>query len=189
MILDVVYNHTGEGDQTGPTFSFRGFDNQAYYRLMPDNPRYYINDTGTGNTLNIDHPMVLRMVMDSLRYWVEVMGVDGFRFDLCATLGRTPSGFDPGASFFRRAAPGSGAIGCEADRRALGYRARRLPAWRIPTPVSRMERHVSATVCGGSGAAMRGMVSVLVGQADRLGGAVRPFRPPGDRIGQFPHGP
>ena len=81
VILDVVYNHTFEGNQLGPTLSFRGIDNASYYRLA-DNPRYYINDTGTGNTINMDHPMVLRMVMDSLRYWVEVMHVDGFRFDL-----------------------------------------------------------------------------------------------------------
>ncbi|ETX28788.1 glycogen debranching protein GlgX [Roseivivax isoporae] len=99
VILDVVYNHTGEGDETGPTLAFRGLDNRSYYRLA-DNPRYCINDTGTGNTMNLDHPMVLRMVMDSLRYWVEVMGVDGFRFDLGVTLGRTAAGFDPGAAFF-----------------------------------------------------------------------------------------
>ena len=99
VILDVVYNHTGEGSELGPTLSFRGLDNASYYRLHRD-PRYYINDTGTGNTVNVGHPMVLRLVMDSLRYWVEVMGVDGFRFDLCSVLGRTPSGFDPGASFF-----------------------------------------------------------------------------------------
>lgn len=99
VILDVVYNHTGEGSELGPTLSFRGLDNLSYYRLTGDR-RHYVNDTGTGNTLNLDHPMVLRMVMDSLRYWVEVMHVDGFRFDLCATLGRTDLGFDPGASFF-----------------------------------------------------------------------------------------
>ena len=99
VILDVVYNHTGEGSELGPTLSFRGLDNLSYYRLTGDR-RHYVNDTGTGNTLNIDHPMVLRMVMDSLRYWVEVMHVDGFRFDLCTTLGRTDTGFDPGASFF-----------------------------------------------------------------------------------------
>ena len=99
VILDVVYNHTGEGSELGPTLAFRGLDNAAYYRLAEDR-RYYINDTGTGNTVNMDHPMVLRMVMDSLRYWVEVMHVDGFRFDLCATLGRTPTGFDRGSSFF-----------------------------------------------------------------------------------------
>ncbi len=100
VILDVVYNHTCEGSELGPTLSFRGLDNASYYRLA-DDPRYYINDTGTGNTVNMDHPMVLRMVMDSLRYWVEAMHVDGFRFDLCATLGRTgDGGFDRGAAFF-----------------------------------------------------------------------------------------
>ena len=99
VLLDVVYNHTGEGDEKGPTLCFRGLDNASYYRLEPDRSRY-VNDTGTGNTLNLDHPMVLRLVMDSLRYWVEVMGVDGFRFDLAAVLGRTPAGFDHGASFF-----------------------------------------------------------------------------------------
>ncbi len=102
VLLDVVYNHSGEGDETGPTISFRGLDNASYYRLQPD-PRYYVNDTGTGNTLNLEQPMVLRMVLDSLRYWVEVMGVDGFRFDLCATLGRTEQGFDPTAPFFAAA--------------------------------------------------------------------------------------
>jgi isoamylase len=78
---------------------FRGLDNLSYYRLSPDR-RGYINDTGTGNTVNVDHPMVLRMILDSLRYWVEVMHVDGFRFDLCTTLGRTHTGFDRGAAFF-----------------------------------------------------------------------------------------
>ncbi|MEC3863016.1 glycogen debranching protein GlgX [Mesobacterium sp. TK19101] len=99
VILDVVYNHTCEGSELGPTLAFRGLDNRSYYRLAQD-PRYYINDTGTGNTVNIEHPMVLRMVLDSLRYWVQVMHVDGFRFDLCSTLGRTPTGFDRGAAFF-----------------------------------------------------------------------------------------
>ncbi len=100
VILDVVYNHTGEGNETGPTLSFRGLDNLSYYLLTPDR-RGYINDTGTGNTLNVAHPMVLRMVLDSLRYWVEVMHVDGFRFDLCSTLGRLPSGFDRDSPFFQ----------------------------------------------------------------------------------------
>lgn len=100
VILDVVYNHTCEGDHNGPTLSFRGLDNRSYYQLAND-ARYYINDTGTGNTLNVAHPMVMRMIQDSLRYWVEVMHVDGFRFDLCATLGRTKSGFDRNAPFFQ----------------------------------------------------------------------------------------
>lgn len=99
VIMDVVYNHTCEGSELGPTLCFRGLDNAGYYRLA-DNPRHYINDTGTGNTLNLEHPMVLRMVLDSLRYWVEVMHVDGFRFDLCATLGRRSDGFDRDAGFF-----------------------------------------------------------------------------------------
>ncbi len=99
VLMDVVYNHTCEGDEMGPTLAFRGLDNASYYRL-DDDMQHYVNDTGTGNTVNADHPMVLRMVMDSLRYWVEVMHVDGFRFDLCATLGRTDDGFDRGAAFF-----------------------------------------------------------------------------------------
>ena len=100
LILDVVYNHTAEGSERGPTLSFRGLDNASYYRLLPDQPRYCINDTGTGNTLNTSHPRVLQMVMDSLRYWVNEFHVDGFRFDLGSTLGREPHGFDPGSGFF-----------------------------------------------------------------------------------------
>jgi glycogen operon protein len=88
VILDVVYNHTAEGNHLGPTLSFRGIDNPAYYRLVPDDPRYYIDYTGTGNTLNMRHPRVLQIIMDSLRYWVLEMHVDGFRFDLAATLAR-----------------------------------------------------------------------------------------------------
>jgi glycogen operon protein len=99
VILDVVYNHTGEGDEFGPTLSFRGLDNRSYYRLR-DGGRFYVNDTGTGNTLDLTHPIVLRMVMDSLRYWVEVAHVDGFRFDLASVLGREAGGFDPAGGFF-----------------------------------------------------------------------------------------
>ena len=88
VILDVVYNHTAEGNQLGPTLSFRGIDNAAYYRLSPENPRYYVDYTGTGNSLNMRHPRVLQLIMDSLRYWVLEMHVDGFRFDLAATLAR-----------------------------------------------------------------------------------------------------
>jgi isoamylase len=99
VILDVVYNHTAEGSEHGPTLSFRGIDNASYYRLMPDEKRHYINDTGTGNTLNLSHPRVLQMVTDSLRYWVTEMNVDGFRFDLATILGREPDGFDEGGGF------------------------------------------------------------------------------------------
>ncbi len=100
VILDVVYNHTGEGSELGPTLSFRGLDNASYYRLVPDNKRHCINDTGTGNTVNLSHPRVLQMVMDSLRYWVTSFHIDGFRFDLGVTLGREALGFDQGAAFF-----------------------------------------------------------------------------------------
>ena len=100
LILDVVYNHTAEGSELGPTLSFRGLDNASYYRLLPDNPRHCINDTGTGNTLNLSTSRVLQMVMDSLRYWVTAFHVDGFRFDLGVTLGREAHGFDPCSGFF-----------------------------------------------------------------------------------------
>ncbi|NCU21234.1 glycogen debranching enzyme GlgX, partial [Candidatus Falkowbacteria bacterium] len=99
VILDVVFNHSGESDETGPTLAFRGIDNSSYYRLTEDG-RHYINDTGTGNTLNLSHPMMLRLAMDSLRYWVEQIGIDGFRFDLAATLARGKrGGFSPRAAF------------------------------------------------------------------------------------------
>jgi isoamylase len=88
VILDVVYNHTAEGNHLGPTLSLKGIDNSIYYRLMPDSPRFYMDYTGTGNTLNMRHPRVLQLIMDSLRYWVLEMHVDGFRFDLAATLAR-----------------------------------------------------------------------------------------------------
>jgi hypothetical protein len=99
VILDVVYNHTAEGNELGPTLSFKGIDNASYYRLIPDQKRYYINETGTGNTVNLSHPRVLQMVTDSLRYWVQEMHVDGFRFDLATILGREPYGFDEGGGF------------------------------------------------------------------------------------------
>ena len=99
VILDVVYNHTAEGNQMGPTLCYRGIDNASYYWLMPDEPRYYDDFTGTGNALKLAHPRVLQMVMDSLRLWVQAFHVDGFRFDLATTLGRGPA-FDPNAPFF-----------------------------------------------------------------------------------------
>ena len=100
VILDVVYNHTAEGNHLGPMLSFKGIDNAAYYRLMPDNRRYYMDYTGTGNTLNMRHPHVLQLIMDSLRYWVIDMHVDGFRFDLAATLARELHDVDRLSAFF-----------------------------------------------------------------------------------------
>jgi isoamylase len=101
VILDVVYNHTAEGNERGPTLSFKGIDNASYYRLLPDKPRYYINDTGTGNTLNLSHARVIQMVTDSLRYWAEQTRVDGFRFDLGTILAREPNGFDNQSGFLK----------------------------------------------------------------------------------------
>ena len=97
--LDVVYNHTCEGNEMGPTLCYRGIDNLSYYRL-PEDRRRYINDSGCGNTLAVEHPRVLQLVMDSLRFWAGEMQVDGFRFDLATILGRESHGFDPGAGFF-----------------------------------------------------------------------------------------
>ncbi len=100
VILDVVYNHTGEGNHLGPTLSFRGIDNASYYCLEKHDKRFYANDTGCGNTLNVKHPRVLQLVMDSLRFWAGDMGVDGFRFDLATVMGRESHGFDRGSGFF-----------------------------------------------------------------------------------------
>ena len=100
VILDVVYNHTAEGSHLGPTLSFRGIDNAAYYRLLHDDPRYYMDYTGCGNTLNMLHPRVLQMIMDSLRYWITEMHVDGFRFDLAAALARELHEVDRLGAFF-----------------------------------------------------------------------------------------
>jgi glycogen operon protein len=101
VILDVVYNHTAEGNEFGPTLSFKGIDNASYYRLLADDQRHYINDTGTGNTLNVSHPRVLQMVTDSLRYWVQLANIDGFRFDLGTILAREPNGFDNRSGFLK----------------------------------------------------------------------------------------
>jgi len=100
VILDVVYNHTGEGNHLGPLLSLKGIDNTAYYRVVGDSPRYYMDYTGTGNSLNMRHPQVLQMIMDSLRYWIQEMHVDGFRFDLAATLARELHDVDRLSAFF-----------------------------------------------------------------------------------------
>lgn len=101
VILDVVYNHTAEGDQFGPTFSYRGIDNASYYKLNTEDKRHYVNDSGCGNSLNLEHPAVLQLVSDSLRYWVTEMDVDGFRFDLAPGLARRDGKFDQTAPFFQ----------------------------------------------------------------------------------------
>jgi glycogen operon protein len=100
VILDVVFNHTAEGDHHGPTLCHRGLHNAAYYRLDPADRRHYVDTTGTGNSLNVGHPVTLQLIMDSLRYWLTEMGVDGFRFDLAPTLARQTGGFDQLSAFF-----------------------------------------------------------------------------------------
>ncbi|WP_096087467.1 glycogen debranching protein GlgX [Agaribacterium haliotis] len=104
VILDVVYNHTAESNQFGPLLSFRGIDNLNYYRLEKSSARYYVNDTGCGNTVRVEHPRVMQLVLDSLRYWAGEMGVDGFRFDLASILGRDEKGFSNRAAFFQAVA-------------------------------------------------------------------------------------
>ena len=101
VILDVVYNHTAESNHLGPTLGFRGIDNASYYHLQAEQPRFYVNDTGCGNTVNAQHPAVMRLILDSLRYWSNDMGVDGFRFDLATTLGRKKKGFSQYANVFQ----------------------------------------------------------------------------------------
>ena len=100
VILDAVYNHTGEGDELGPTLSLRGLDSRAYYRHAPDNPGRLVNDTGTGNTVAADQPLATRLIIDAMRHWVSAAGVDGFRLDLAATLGRSDDGFSRQSPFF-----------------------------------------------------------------------------------------
>jgi glycogen operon protein len=133
VVLDVVYNHSGEGNELGPTLAFRGLDNRSYY-LLEDDPRYYVNHTGTGNTLNVAHPMVLRMVMDSLRYWVEVMHVDGFRFDLATVLAREAHGFARNGGFLDaiRQDPVLAGVKLIAEPWDIGPGGYQLGAWPHP---------------------------------------------------------
>ena len=154
VILDVVYNHTPEGNELGPTLSFKGIDNASYYRLLPDEPRYYINDTGTGNTVNLSHPRVLQMVTDSLRYWVTEMHVDGFRFDLAPILAREPHGFDEGGGFLDscRQDPVLSSVKLIAEPWECGPAATR---WAASRPAGPNGTTASATRCARSGRATR----------------------------------
>jgi glycogen operon protein len=132
VILDVVYNHTAEGSELGPTLSLRGFDNGAYYALHHGNPRWYVNRSGCGNTIAAHHPATQQMIIDSLRYWVEVMHVDGFRFDLAPILGRDAQAFRSDAQFFQmlRQEPALRYVKLIAepwDIGADGYRLGRFP--------------------------------------------------------------
>jgi isoamylase len=141
VILDVVYNHTAEGNHLGPTLSFRGIDNAAYYRLVDDDPRYYMDYTGTGNSSTWRTRTSLQMIMDSLRYWVTEMHVDGFRFDLASALAREFYDVDRLSAFFDLSA-GPDRLPGQADRRAVGRRPRRLPGRQLPAAVDGVERQV-----------------------------------------------
>ena len=139
VILDVVYNHTAEGSELGPTLSFRGLDNASYYRLVPDNPRHCINDTGTGNTLNLSLPRVLQMVMDSLRYWVTIVPRRRVSLRSRRDAGPRVRRFRSRRRLLRRTAAGSGPVTGQADRRTMGHRPGRLPTGQSSARLRRME--------------------------------------------------
>ena len=132
VILDVVYNHTAESNQFGPTLCFRGLDNLSYYRLEAGKARHYVNDTGCGNTVRAEHPRVMQLILDSLRFWAGEMGVDGFRFDLASILGRDERGFSARAAFFSGYCPRSFTVNVQTHSRTMGYWPRRLSTWRLP---------------------------------------------------------
>ena len=142
VILDVVYNHTAEGDQTGPTLSFKGIDNAGYYRLDGGNRARYTDYTGCGNTLDVRRPAVLALLMDSLRYWVTEMHVDGFRFDLASALARSMHDVDRLSAFFDvvHQDPVVSQVKLIAEPWDVG--ARRLPGGQLPAAVDGVERQV-----------------------------------------------
>ena len=144
VILDVVYNHTAEGNHLGPTLSLRGIDNLAYYRTDRRTIRATTwTSPACGNSLNMRHPHVLQLIMDSLRYWVTEMHVDGFRFDLAATLARELLRGRPAVGLLRHHPPGPDHLAGQADRRAVGPRRGRLPGRQLPGAVVRVERAIS----------------------------------------------
>jgi hypothetical protein len=152
VILDVVYNHTAEGNHLGPTLSLKGIDNASYYRLVADNPRYYMDFTGCGNTLNMRSPQVLQLIMDSLRYWVQEMHVDGFRFDLASALARELYDVDRLASFFDivHQDPVLSQVKLIAEPWDLGEGW--LPGWQLPGALDLSGTDAIGTRCGASGA-------------------------------------
>jgi len=152
VLLDVVYNHTCEGDQLGPTLSMRGVDNAAYYILKPDDPRHYADFTGCGNTVNLEHPRALQLVMDSLRYWVEEMHVDGFRFDLASALARESGRVEHLGGFFDAIIqdPTLNRVKLIAEPWDLGHGATRSATFRSAGPNGTT---VTATRCAPTGRA------------------------------------
>ncbi len=175
VILDVVYNHTCEGNETGPTLSFRGLDNASYYRL--EHGRGYVNDTGTGNTVDMSHPMVMRLVMDSLRHWVDHYHIDGFRFDLGATLGRMRHGFDRDAAFFQalRQDPVLNRVKLIAEPWDIGPGGYQLGAF--PPPFAEWNdrfRDTTRRVWRGDAEHLPAMAAVLMGSAEQFDHSGRP---------------
>ena len=129
VILDVVFGHTAEGNHLGPVLSFKGIDNPAYYRLSDENPFYYKDYTGTGNSLNMRHPFGLQLMMDSLRYWITEMHVDGFRFDLASTLARGVHDVDRMFAFFDVIQQDPVVSQAKLIAEPWDAQRRRLPAW------------------------------------------------------------
>jgi glycogen debranching enzyme GlgX len=175
VIVDVVFNHSGESDELGPTVCYRGIDNASYYRLRADAPRYYENDTGCGNALALDRPLALRLAMDAMRHWVSAYGVDGFRFDLATTLARGDHGFDADGPFVAalRQDPLLSQVKLIAEPWDLGpggYRAGEFPAG-IAEWNDRYRDEVRQFWAGGSDVAA--LASRLAGSSDRFGRAGR----------------
>ncbi len=171
VILDVVFNHSGEGGHMGPTLSLKGIDNASYYCLKPGDERHYVDHTGCGNTINIAHPMVLQMVMDSLRYWVEEMHVDGFRFDLASSLARDGEGFNPNAPFFKavRQEPAFQGIRLIAEPWDLGEDGYQLgnfpPGW---SEWNDKYRDTLRSFWKGEGGIIGDLASCLTGSSDKF---------------------
>ncbi len=149
VLLDVVFNHSAEGNQLGPTLCYRGLDNPAYYRLDPGDPRDYFDTTGCGNSLNVGDPLTLQLIMDSLRYWVTEMHVDGFRFDLAPTLARQEGEFEQSVGLPGHGRARSRGVAGQADRRTVGRRADgQLRPGRVPAAVAGVERQISRQHAG-----------------------------------------
>ena len=188
VILDVVYNHTAEGNQLGRRCRFRGIDNAIYYRLLPDDQRYYIDDTGTGNTPDVTHPRVLQMVMDSLRYWVTEMHVDGFRFDLATMLGASRTASIPARGFLDavRQDPVLSGVKLIAEPWDVGPGGYQVGGF--PARLGGVERPLSRHRAAATGRATRASCRSLR-PADRIERLVRAARPPALGQHQFRHRP
>ena len=187
VILDVVFNHTAEGNEKGATLSFKGIDNASYYWLQPDNKRFYNNDSGTGNTFNIAHPQVTRMVTDSLRYWVQEMHVDGFRFDLGTVLGRGPNGFDRNSAILQHCSldPVLNSVKLIAEPWDIGpggYQVGNFPA-RLGGVERQVPRHHPRLLEG------RRLARQIRAAAVRLGRHVQPRGAPALGLGELRHRP